>query len=75
MGLISEADARQDLASGALVAPFGADVMRHMPPDQGPGFHLVLPRAHRRVPQVAAFCDWVEKENWTTAQDGAGGKA
>lgn len=64
VGLISEADARQDLASGALVAPFGADVMHRMPPDQVPGFHLVLPRAHRRVPQVAAFADWVEKEDW-----------
>lgn len=75
IGLISEADAVEDLRSGALVAPFGHDLMRGMPADQVPGFHLLLPRAHRRVPQVAAFCDWVEKENWTTAQDGAGGKA
>lgn len=72
VGLISEPDAREDLRSGALVAPFGGDVMRHMPDDQVPGFHLVLPRAHRRVPQVAAFADWVEKEDW---QGRAGGPA
>lgn len=72
VGLISEPDACEDLRSGALVAPFGGDVMRHMPDDQVPGFHLVLPRAHRRVPQVAAFADWVEKEDW---QGRAGGPA
>ncbi|MEN9411022.1 MAG: hypothetical protein RL216_2996 [Pseudomonadota bacterium] len=72
VGLISESDAREDLRSGALVAPFGAEVMRNMPADQVPGFHLVLPRSHRRVPQVAAFCDWVEKEDW---QGRAGGQA
>jgi LysR family glycine cleavage system transcriptional activator len=70
VGLISEPDAREDLRSGALVAPFGAEVMRQMPADQVPGFHLVLPRAHRRVPQVAAFADWVEKQDW---QGRAGG--
>lgn len=75
IGLISEADAAEDLRSGALVAPFGRDVMRGMPADQVPGFHLLLPRAHRRVPQVAAFCDWVEKEDWTTTPDRAGGSA
>jgi LysR family glycine cleavage system transcriptional activator len=64
VGLISEPDAREDLRAGTLVAPFGVDVMRHMPADQVPGFHLVLPRAHRRVPQVAAFTDWVEMEDW-----------
>lgn len=75
IGLISEADAAEDLRSGALVAPFGREVMRGMPADQVPGFHLLLPRAHRRVPQVAAFCDWVEKEDWNAAPDGAGGAA
>ena len=70
LGLLSESDAREDLRSGALVAPFGTDVMRHMPADQVPGFHLVLPRSHRRLSQVAAFCDWVENEAWRTRPEG-----
>lgn len=73
IGLISEADAAEDLRSGALVAPFGPGLMQTMPEDQVPGFHLVLPRAHRRVPQVAAFCDWVECQDWNAPTNGAGG--
>jgi LysR family glycine cleavage system transcriptional activator len=67
VGLVSTIDATEDLASGKLVAPFGTDVMQGMPPDQIPGFYLVLPRSHRRVKPVAAFCAWVEGEDWTRA--------
>lgn len=64
VGLISAIDAADDLETGRLAAPFGLDVMRDMPARQIPGFYLVLPRAHRRVKPVAAFCDWILSENW-----------
>lgn len=64
VGLLSTIDADEDLASGKLVAPFGINVMAQMPDAQIPGFYLVLPKAHRRVKSIAAFCDWVADENW-----------
>lgn len=64
VGLISRIDAREDLKSGALVAPFGTDVMDGMPTAQVPGFYLVLPKSHRRIRQIAAFCRWVEGQDW-----------
>ncbi|MGQ0564636.1 MAG: LysR substrate-binding domain-containing protein [Gemmobacter sp.] len=66
VGLLSVIDATEDLASGKLVAPLGRDVMQGMPPAHVPGFYLVLPKSHRRVKPVAAFCAWVEAEDWTT---------
>jgi LysR family transcriptional regulator, glycine cleavage system transcriptional activator len=65
IGLISSIDAAEDLESGRLVAPFGTDVMATMPASQIPGFYLVLPRSHRRVRPIAAFCDWIMAEDWT----------
>lgn len=64
VGLISTIDAEEELKLGKLVAPFGRDVMVGMPDGQIPGFYLVLPKAHRRVKSIAAFCKWVESENW-----------
>lgn len=64
VGLISTIDAAEDLKSGKLVAPFGLDVMQSMPEEQVPGFYLVLPKSHRRVRSIAAFCAWVESEDW-----------
>lgn len=66
VGLLSSIDAEEDLASGKLVAPFGLNVMAQMPQAQIPGFYLVLPKAHRRVKTIAAFCDWVARENWAS---------
>jgi LysR family glycine cleavage system transcriptional activator len=40
--------------------------MAGMPAEQVPGFYLVVPKSHRRVKQIAAFCDWVEAEDWAT---------
>lgn len=64
VGLISTIDAEEDLKLGKLVAPLGRDIMQGMPGEQVPGFYLVLPRAHRRLKPIAAFCAWVEGENW-----------
>ena len=64
VGLLSVIDADEDLKLGKLVAPFGRGVMETMPEAQVPGFYLVLPRSHRRVKTVAAFCRWVEEEDW-----------
>lgn len=64
VGLLSTIDAAEDLKLGKLVAPFGRKVMQDMPREQVPGFYLVLPKAHRRVASIAAFCAWVESEDW-----------
>lgn len=69
VGLISTIDAAEDLKLGKLVAPFGRDVMHGMPEEQVPGFYLVLPRAHRRVKTIAAFCRWIEAERWDGPDD------
>ncbi|WP_127103961.1 LysR substrate-binding domain-containing protein [Pararhodobacter zhoushanensis] len=66
VGLVSTIDALEDLATGSLIAPFGPDALRTMPAAQIPGFYLVVPRAHRRLKSVAAFCDWVTGEDWTS---------
>jgi LysR family glycine cleavage system transcriptional activator len=66
VGLISTIDAVEDLASGRLLAPFGTGAMAQMPPEQVPGFYLVVPKSHRRVKQIATFCDWVETEDWAS---------
>lgn len=65
VGLISVIDAVEDLKTGRIVAPFGMDVMSRMPPDQVPGFYLVLPKSHRRDKAVASFCRWIEGEDWS----------
>lgn len=65
VGLISTIDAAEDLKLGRLVAPFGLDVMQKMPAEQIPGFYLVIPRSHRRIRTIAAFCRWIEGEAWT----------
>jgi LysR family glycine cleavage system transcriptional activator len=65
VGLLSRLDAAEDLALGKLVAPLGRDPMAGMAADKVPGFYLMCPRAHRRVPAIAAFCDWVMAEDWT----------
>jgi LysR family transcriptional regulator, glycine cleavage system transcriptional activator len=67
VGLISTIDADEDLKLGRLVAPFGQRTMHAMREDQVPGFYLVVPRAHRRVRTIQAFCRWVEGEDWNPA--------
>ncbi|WP_128516229.1 LysR substrate-binding domain-containing protein [Tabrizicola thermarum] len=69
VGLLSTRDAEEDLKLGRLVAPFGAGVMQSMPESEVPGFYLILPRAHRRVRTIAAFCDWLVGQDWTTDAD------
>ncbi|WP_068302601.1 LysR substrate-binding domain-containing protein [Pararhodobacter sp. CCB-MM2] len=64
VGLLSHRDATEDLASGALVAPFGAEALANLPPEQVPGFYLVVPRSHRRVRAIRSFCDWITREDW-----------
>lgn len=64
VGLVSTIDADEDLKLGRLVAPFGRGLMAGMPAAQVPGFYLVLPRAHRRVRIISAFCAWIESEDW-----------
>ncbi|MCY4141194.1 MAG: LysR substrate-binding domain-containing protein [Rhodobacteraceae bacterium] len=67
IGLISHADAENDILAGDLVAPLGVDALRDMPPETVPGFYLVLPRAHRRVSGIGSFCDWMTGQDWQEA--------
>jgi LysR family glycine cleavage system transcriptional activator len=69
IGLISTIDAAEDLKVGKLVAPFGMTIMQDMTEAEVPGFYLILPKAHRRMKTIAAFCTWIETENWATVTD------
>ena len=69
IGLISTIDAAEDLKVGKLVAPFGMTIMQDMTEAEVPGFYLILPKAHRRMKSIAAFCAWIETENWATVTD------
>lgn len=69
VGLVSRMDALADIKAGSLVAPFGTDVLQTMDEKDIPGFYLVVPRAHKRVKIISAFCDWITKEDWETPPD------
>lgn len=69
VGLISTIDAVEDMKIGKLVAPFGTQVMQGMADAEVPGFYLILPKAHRRVRTISAFCAWVEAEDWAIVVD------
>jgi LysR family transcriptional regulator, glycine cleavage system transcriptional activator len=71
VGLLSQIDAEEDIKSGKLIAPLGFKIMAKMPIEQVPGFYLVLPKAHRRIKPIAAFCKWVEGEDWTQEPEAA----
>jgi LysR family glycine cleavage system transcriptional activator len=64
VGLLSIADAEEDLKLGRLVAPFGREIMTTMPEAKVPGFYLVFPKAHLRVAAIAAFCKWLQQQDW-----------
>jgi LysR family glycine cleavage system transcriptional activator len=66
VGLLSRRDAEEDLKLGRLVAPFGHGVMHAMPESEVPGFYLILPKSHRRVKTIAAFCAWLLSQDWST---------
>lgn len=65
VGLLSTRDADEDLKLGRLVAPFGDRVMHGMPESEVPGFYLILPKSHRRVKTIAAFCTWLVAQDWS----------
>ncbi len=65
VGLLSTRDADEDLKLGRLVAPFGDWVMHGMPESEVPGFYLILPKSHRRVKTIAAFCTWLVAQDWS----------
>lgn len=68
VGLISTIDAVEDLKLGHLVAPFGMDVMQDMAEGEVPGFYLILPKAHKRMKTIAAFCAWLVGQSWSAAE-------
>lgn len=67
VGLISVLDAKEDIQAGRLAAPLGVHALADMAASDVPGFYLVVPKAHRRVPSVAAFCTWLLSEDWADA--------
>jgi LysR family transcriptional regulator, glycine cleavage system transcriptional activator len=66
VGALSLPDAVEDTRAGLLVAPFGTDALAAMPADRVPGFYLVVLRARRRLQAVAAFCDRITGEDWSS---------
>lgn len=64
VGLVSKLDALADIEAGTLVAPLGTDILDAMDEKDVPGFYLVVPRAHKRVKIISAFCDWIAAEQW-----------
>lgn len=64
VGLVSVIDAEEDLRSGALVAPLGRDALVDMPPEEVPGFYLIVPKGHLRVKAVAALHRWLSQQDW-----------
>lgn len=65
VGLLSRADAEEEIASGRLVAPFGMDAIADMDEASIPGFYVVMPKSHKRVAIIARFYRWVISETWT----------
>jgi LysR family glycine cleavage system transcriptional activator len=72
VALLSLTDAVEDIRHGRLVAPFGVQALRGMRRSEIPGFYLIIPPAHRRVPSVSAFRDWAISESWSVPDDSAG---
>lgn len=64
IGLISKLDALADIEAGTLVAPLGLTILDSMDEKDIPGFYLVVPRAHKRVKIINAFCNWITAEQW-----------
>lgn len=71
VGLLSRMDALGDIQAGELVAPLGVDALESLPAEDVPGFFLILPRSHRRVKTIAAFCDWITSEDWEQVAAGS----
>ena len=67
VGLLSVLDAAEDLQSGRLVAPFGLKGLSGMDQSDVPGFYLIIPRGHRRVKNIALFCEWALSEDWAAS--------
>lgn len=66
IGLVSRLDALADIDAGMLAAPLGIDILDTMDKKDVPGFYLVVPRAHKRVKIISAFCDWITAEQFET---------
>lgn len=64
IGLISKLDAEEDIASGKLVAPLGADALAAMPAKDVPGFYLITLKARLRAKHVAALHQWLSDQVW-----------
>lgn len=64
VGLVSRLDALADIKAGTLVAPLGTDLLQTMDEKDIPGFYLVVPKAHKRIKIISAFCDWIAAEQW-----------
>lgn len=65
VGLLSIQDARDEIRAGTVVAPFGTDIFDRLPETRKPGFYLIYPRSHKRIPAVAALVSWMRAIDWS----------
>lgn len=64
VGLISQADALEGIASGRLVAPLGESTLTNMPIELIPGFYLVYHKDNLNRRHVQIFCEWLSEQQW-----------
>ena len=58
-------DAAEDISAGRVVATFGVDALAGIPVAQVSGFYVLVPRSRPGVRIVAAFCNWLKREEWS----------
>lgn len=64
IGLISTLDAKEDIASGKLVAPLGEAALAGLPAATIPGFYLITTKTRLRAKHVAALHRWLLEQSW-----------
>lgn len=70
VGFISWADAVRGVQSGRLVAPFGMDLLKQLPPQQMPRFSLLVRPDQAYSPVLRQFTRWLLEEVCTEAVSG-----
>ena len=58
-------DAAEDISVGRGVATFGVDTLAGIPAAKVSGFYVLVPRSRLGVRIVAAFCNWLKREEWS----------
>lgn len=64
IGLISRADANEDISSGRLVAPLGEAALSEMPEEYIPGFYLLSTRDSQHRAGIQNIWEWLCEQQW-----------